>query len=106
MTAPGPGGEWLVLRVDVDEHVENSPVLNRMSADAFAGADPGGGSQSWRPDRSWVVEQPAVLISPPIVEIRGAARPCQGSAPPFEIRVRISVDAQGAASADVSVRAD
>src|SRR5262245_31987005 len=98
MVLPQPGRFMLDLRVDIDAAVDNSPVMNRVSADfyqVFRTTLPG------QPPRvsktyieSWIVDHPQVTRSSDHVDIEGSVRFWSGTHPATTVAIRIGWDDQ------------
>jgi hypothetical protein len=96
MSLPQPGRFLLEMRVDVDEAVTNSPVMNRVSGDfyqAFQTTLPG------QPPRiaktyieSWIVDLPQVTWSSDHVDIEGSVRFWTGTHAATTVAIRLAWD--------------
>lgn len=92
MSAPSPGAEAVVLRVDIDPRSVHSPAMNRISGDFYTlhSFNWGGVVYKWRTySSSWIVDNPTITWSQCQVRITGAVRFWKGSHLPTTVTVVI-----------------
>jgi len=95
MSLPQSGQFALDLRIDVNAAVDNSPVMNRVSADFYHVSQTVLPGQPPRPSRtyieSWIVDRPRVTPSSDHVDIEGDMRFWASTHPATSVAIRINL---------------